>query len=223
MSFILVVTPMRQLSTILILLMLSTSTFADTKKKDSQPTFSLNKQVGSISVLFDVVRVVTPIPLKNTTSPPSWRAYLPSCPPGSTYVKGVNRNMLELDQPPSYAYCNCICKGNCNGLSGISSPGGIAPIYTATVTCRVNVSGWFDSELFTLSQIATSPSTRQPYYYCQAGNCSTHALPASLNYSVPEGGFANTSRIDFQACGTLANSICGAPDPTSMSRVAGTI
>lgn len=223
MSFILMVTHMKHISTILILLMLSAHSFADSKKKDSQPIFSINQQVGTVSVYFDVVRVVTPIPLKNTTSPPSWRAYLPTCPPGSTYVRGVTPGMLELDQPPSYAYCNCICKGNCNGLPGITSPGGIAPIYTATVTCRVNVSGWLDSALIAQSQITNSPSTRQPYYYCQSGNCTTHALPASLNYSVPEGGFANTSRIDFQACATLANSICGAPDPTSMSRVAGTI
>jgi hypothetical protein len=214
---------MKLLTKTLLVFLLPTILFAETKKKDTQPTFAINKQVGTISVLFDVVRVVTPIPLKNTTNPASWRAYLPTCPPGSTYVRGVNPNMLELDQPPSYAYCNCICKGNCSTLPGITSPGGIAPIYTATVTCKVNVTGWYDSALFALNQISTSPTTRQAYYYCQAGNCSTHALPADFNVSVPMGGFANTSRIDFQACGTLANNICGAPDQTSMSRIAGTI
>lgn len=196
------------------------SIFATSTKTNSL----IAKQVGTIQVLFDVTRVIAPALISNTKNPISARAFLPVCPPGSNYVSGVNPNIIELDQYPLYSYCNCICKGNCSGLTGITSQGGRQPIYTATVTCSARVQGWFDSNVFTQSS-TTLPNVTQAhqYYYCQAGNCGTNPLPASLAYSVPIGGYANTTKIDFQACGTLANNICGAPDPSSPGRPAGTL
>lgn len=204
----------------LLLLLISSVANSNSPKKNPESFFPFTKQFTTIPVLFDVVRVVTPVILQNTTNPPSWRAYLPSCPPGSTYVRGVSPYLLELDQAPTYSYCNCICKGNCNGVFGVTSPGGINPTYTARVTCKVNISGWFDSEVINQARMTMIP---HHFYYCQSGNCSSNPLPAIFNFSVPLGGFANTIRIDFQACSTLANNICGAPDQTSVSRVAGTI
>jgi hypothetical protein len=181
------------------------------------PTPSVTKQVGMVPVQFDVVRVETPIRIPNTDNPISSRAYLPSCPPGSNYVSGVNPNLIELDSGPNYSYCNCICKGICNGVAGITSPGGKNPIYTATVTCSATVQGWFDSTIFSKPETNLA-ATPHRYYYCQSGNCTTHPLPANLNFSVPTGGYTNTTQIDFVSCAFAANNNCGAPDPTSSSR-----
>lgn len=202
-------------------ILLTSPLFAD---KNNSPAIA--KQVGTIQVLFDVNRVIAPTLITNTKNPISARAFLPVCPPGSSYVSGVNPNIVELDQAPLYSYCNCICKGNCSGLTGITSQGGRQPIYTATVTCSARVQGWFDSSVFNHSDthsILPNVTQQHEYYYCQAGNCGTNPLPASLGYSVPIGGYANTTKIDFQACGTLANNICGAPDPSSPGRPAGTL
>ena len=175
------------------------------------------KEVSTIQVLFDVKRVVYPNLITNTTNPVSSRAFLPKCPPGSTYVSGVNPNLIELDQAPLYSYCNCMCKGNCNNLPGVTSTGGRQPIYTATVTCATKVQGWFDPTLLAQTNIP------HKYYYCQAGNCVTNPLPAALGYSVPVGGYTNTTKIDFQACGQLKNNLCSLPDLTSPGRSAGNI
>lgn len=216
---------MKKLIKIIAMSVISLPVIAASEK--NAPTPSILKTVGTIEIQFDVNRVVSPTPIPNTDNPQSQRAYLPICPPGSTYVSGVNPNLIELDQGPNYLYCNCICKGNCNGLAGITSPGGITPIYTATVTCKATIQGWFDNSVF--AQTGTSsgnlPNVTAPhqYYYCQSGNCGNNPLPSQLNYSVPVGGYANTTKIDFESCAILSNHICGAPDPTSPSRAAGNI
>jgi hypothetical protein len=204
----------------------SNSVFCDSApatKKYSQPYPSVGKQVGTIQVQFDVTRVIAPTPIPNANNPTSWRAYLPSCPPGSKYVSGVNPNWLALDPGPNYPYCNCICKGNCSRTPGLTSPGGNQPIYTATVTCSATVQGWFNSSFFpsgsdNTAMLANLSPVPHQYYYCQSGNCGTNPLPANLNYSVPIGGYTNTTQINFQACTIASNNICGAPDPTVSSR-----
>jgi hypothetical protein len=180
---------------------------------------SPQKQVGSVQVQFDVTRVIQPEVIQNTSNPFTWRAYLPVCPAGSTYVGGVNPNLAELDYTPNFPYCNCICKGNCANLPGVTSSGGRLPIYTATVTCAVKVNGWFDTAL--LSSAPTPPKSMpnaSKFSYCQSGACTTNPLPAMLGYSVPTGGSANTIKIDFEACSIANTSQCEKPDQTAPSR-----
>jgi hypothetical protein len=187
-------------------------TFAATAK---QTTPDILKQFAPVKVQFDVKRVVFPSVLQYAKTPQTWRAYLPTCPAGSTYVSGVNPNMVQLDAPPNYPYCNCICNGNCGGLPGISVSGRQQqPIYTATVTCSVTVAQTGNAGI----QPNISPDPHQ-YTYCQAGSCTTNPLPASVNYSVPVGGYSNTIKIDFVACPLAVESGCGTPDPISISRV----
>lgn len=206
-----------------ILTILSSLAFADIKTKSSQSNPSILKQAGTVRVQFDVKRVVLPVVLQYASKPQTWRAYLPMCPPGSNYVSGVNPTMVQLDYPPNYPYCNCICNGNCSGVKGITASAGQAqqPIYTATVTCSATVQGWFDSMTFTQSGSGIPPNVTpipHQYTYCQAGSCTTNPLPSNINYSVPVGGYANTFKVDFLACPQAVEKGCGTPDPISLSR-----
>ena len=194
------------------------------KKKSPPVPVSISKQVGSVKVQFDLVRVVVPNRIVNANNPPTWRAYFPICPQGTHYVSGVRPNLLPLDQGTYYAYCKCICFNQCGQLPGVTSTGGKAPLYTAKVTCETNVQGWFNSNLFTSARnlsgrpINFTPTPHQ-YFYCQSGNCHTNPLPSELGVSVPVGGYANTDSVNFEAC-TVAykNNQCVAPDPSALGK-----
>lgn len=206
------------------LIAISFSVFAETKDaKPTGPTPSVLKQVGMVKVQFDLNRVTVPTPIQNTNNPTTWRAYLPACPADSNYVSGVKPNLLELDQGPDYAYCNCICNGNCSRLTGVSSPAGRLPLYKASVTCSTTIQGWFDSSVFAQTSMPNLTAVPHEFYYCQSGSCATNPLPSNLNYTVPVGGFANTVKIDFMACNIAAIKGCGAPDPSSIGKAATTM
>lgn len=188
--------------------------------KPQQPTFNILNQTGTLHIQFDLNRVVIPNRIVNADNPTTWRAFFPTCPPGSHYVSGVNSHLVELDQPPNFFYCKCICLNQCNGLAGVSSTAGKIPQYTATVTCAADVKGWFDKDLFPQNQktgfLSTNP---HEFYYCQNGNCQTHPFPGTIAYTVPTGGYANTTYVDFQAC-TIAykNNFCGSPNYSAIGK-----
>ncbi len=194
------------------LLLITFITVLTASHASSNPTIS--KKVDTVNIQFDVKRVESPAVLQYAKHPLTWRAYLPACPPGSHPIDGVDPTMVQLDYPPNYPYCNCICNGNCGGLKGITAPSGQQqqPVYTATVTCAANVQGWFEN---IMQKITPTP---HQYSYCQSGACTTNPLPADLSYAVPTGGQANTIKIDFVACQVAAVSGCGTPDPISLSR-----
>ncbi len=186
----------------------STLAFADSKIK---PAPKIETSPIGAQYQFDYVRVIAPASIQKTNNPASSRAYLPICPPGSTYVSGVNPNLLQSDYGPNFPYCNCLCKGICNGLPGVTSPGGKQPIYTAAVTCAVNARSF---------SINTIQKPHQ-FYYCQSGNCTTNPLPADASFAPPMGGgVINTVKVDFQSCAiAVANGCTLPPDPTSRSRL----
>jgi len=194
---------------LILFLCCSGAAFAESKPK-------LLRQFGAVDVLFDMKRVVIPYPVTQANNPPTWRAYLPSCPPGAKYINGVNPNLLELDQSPNYYYCLCICQGQCSNLPGVTSTGGKLPIYSAYATCTTKAEG-----LFTNSVFAMTPTHPHEYYYCQSGNCATHPLPAEFDVSVPTGGYENTVKVDFLACNIAYIRGCGAPDGSAMSKQTG--
>lgn len=207
---------------IIFLLTTTTSVDALTPSPKNPPPASISKQVGTLKVEFDLVRVVTPYRVVNANNPSTWRAYFPTCPQGSHYVSGVNPNLWPLDQGTYYAYCKCICFNQCSQLPGVTSTGGKAPLYTATVTCATNVQGWFNANLFSAGGgISEPPVNYTPaphqYHYCQSGNCQTNPLPSELGVSVPTGGYANTTTVNFEACAVAyANNNCVAPDPAAI-------
>lgn len=191
--------------------------YAANPKQKTPPPTSINKQVGVIQVQFDLVRVVVPNRIVNANNPTTWRAYLPTCPPGSQYVSGVQPNLLPLDQAPRFAYCNCVCLNQCSQLPGVSSTGGKIPLYTARVTCAATIQGWFDSNF--IKNQSTLSKIPHRFTYCQFGNCETHPLPAELHYTVPTGGYANTQQINFQACmNAYVNHQCALPDPSAIGK-----
>lgn len=136
-------------------------------------------------------------------SPAQWRHYVAECPPGSTWIAGVQPGITQQDPNGSYKSCVCNGTGCPTGIQPWNNGSyGIFSWVTCSITMNTTVS---QTTLNAEGGVVELPGT---YMYCGPGTssvCTSKPFPTTAPFPASTANFnpansAPTQTIQFAAC-----------------------